>query len=123
MLDRLCILRHTTAHGGAAARRWGKKRAVSRTLSHEEARLNASASAARSVAKRIHLGSRVCVADAKTLTAALRRSDRPRPEPGQMAMAGRKATVIGYRREPGGGALYVLADAPGLWPDDWLDPI
>jgi hypothetical protein len=38
-------------------------------------------------------------------------------------MAGRKATVFGYRRDPGGGALYVLADAPGLWPDDWLDPI
>ena len=73
--------------------------------------------------KRIHVGSRVRVADGAALQAALRSPTDLRPEPGQMLWAGRKASVIGYRRGPGDRSLYTLKDAPGLWPEEWIDTI
>ena len=85
--------------------------------------MRGAAAAARSLEKRIHLGSRVRVVDAKAMTAALRGNDRARPEPAQMCMAGGESTVVGYHRAPSGRALYVLADVRGLWPDEWLDPV
>ena len=74
--------------------------------------------------KRIHLGSSVRIADGAILLEALRRwpSDL-RPEPDQMVWAGRKASVTGYRRRPEGRSLYALKDAPGLWPEEWIDPL
>jgi len=40
-----------------------------------------------------------------------------------MVRAGRCEHVTGYRRGAGSRSLYVLRDAPGLWPEDWIDPI
>jgi hypothetical protein len=40
-----------------------------------------------------------------------------------MLWAGRKASVIGYRRAPENRSLYTLKDAPGLWPEEWIEPI
>ncbi|MEJ2336927.1 MAG: hypothetical protein P8Y26_15040 [Gemmatimonadales bacterium] len=73
--------------------------------------------------KRIHVGSRVRIADGTTLHAALRGPAERRPEPGQMLWAGRDASVTGYQRGAGNHSLYALKDAPGLWPEEWLDPI
>jgi hypothetical protein len=74
--------------------------------------------------KPIHVGLRVRIADEATLRAASRRyGDLRRPEPGQIAWAGRDAKVSGYRRSAGSRSLYALKDAPGLWQEDWIDPI
>ena len=73
--------------------------------------------------KRIHVGSRVRIADGAALQAALRLLTDLRPEPGQMLWAGRKTSVTGYRRSPENGSLYALKGAPGLWPEEWIDPI
>jgi hypothetical protein len=40
-----------------------------------------------------------------------------------MLWAGRKASVTGYRRGLENRSLYTLKDAPGLWPEEWIDPI
>lgn len=71
----------------------------------------------------IHLGSSVRIADGAVLLAALHWPADLRPEPGQMLWAGRKASVTGYRRRPEGRSLYALKDAPGLWSEEWIDPI
>lgn len=68
---------------------------------------------------RIHLGSRVRIADGAALYAAT----GLRPEPGQMLWAGREASVTGYRRSPDDRSLYALKGAPGLWLEEWIDPI
>ena len=73
--------------------------------------------------KRIHVGSRVRIADGAILNAALRWRADLRPEPGQMVWAGRKASVTGYRRSSEGRSLYALKGAPGLWLEEWIDPI
>jgi hypothetical protein len=73
--------------------------------------------------KRIHVGSRIRIVDGVALQAALRSPTDLRPEPGQMLWAGRKASVTGYRRGPENRSLYSLKDAPGLWPEEWIDPI
>jgi len=73
--------------------------------------------------KRIHIGSRVRIADGTILDAALRSPTEHRPEPGQMVWAGRDANVTGYRRGVGNRPLYALKDAPGLWPEEWIDSI
>ncbi len=57
------------------------------------------------------------------LNAALRGPAERRPEPGQMVWAGWVASVTGYRRDAGNRSLYALKDAPGLWPEEWIDPI
>jgi hypothetical protein len=73
--------------------------------------------------KQIHVGSRVRVVDGTILVAALRRPAERRPEPGQMLWAGRDASVTRYQRGAGDRCLYALKDAPGLWPEEWIDPI
>jgi hypothetical protein len=73
--------------------------------------------------KRIHVGSRVRIADGTILDAALRWPAERRPEPGQMVWAGRDASVTGYRRSPEDRSLYALKGAPGLWLEEWIDPI
>jgi hypothetical protein len=73
--------------------------------------------------KRIHVGSRVRIANRTILDEALRGPAERRPEPGQMVLAGRGASVTGYQRGAGNRSWYVLKDAPGLWPEEWLDPI
>ena len=73
--------------------------------------------------KRIHIGSRVRIADGAILGAALHWHADLRPEPRQMAWAGRKATVTGYRRGSEDCAFYALKGAPGLWLEEWIDPI
>jgi hypothetical protein len=40
-----------------------------------------------------------------------------------MLWAGRRTSVTGYRRGTGDASLYDLKDAPGLWPEEWLDAI
>jgi hypothetical protein len=72
---------------------------------------------------RIHIQSRVRVADGAVLAAALRGPADRRPEPGQMLWAGRQACVTGYRRSPEGRPSWVLKDAPGFWDEEWLDPL
>jgi WS/DGAT/MGAT family acyltransferase len=72
------------------------------------------AAAARKQMKRIHVGSRVRIADGATLHAALRGPAERRPEPGQMLWTGRDASVTGYQRGAGNRSLYALKDAPGL---------
>ena len=72
---------------------------------------------------RIHVGSRVRIADATILVAALRGPAEGRPEPGQMVWAGRSTSVTGYRRDASDASLYDLKDAPGHWPEEWLDAI
>jgi hypothetical protein len=69
--------------------------------------------------KRIQIGSRVRIAG----TAALHAVKGRRPEPGQMLWAGREANVAGYRRSPDDRSMYALNGAPGLWLEDWIDPI
>jgi hypothetical protein len=78
---------------------------------------------ARGQMTRVHVGSRVRIADGAILNAALRGPAERRPEPGQMTWAGRDASVIGYQRGAGNGSLYALKGAPGLWAEDWIDPI
>jgi hypothetical protein len=73
--------------------------------------------------KRIQIGSRVRIADAPTLGAALHLPPERRPEPGQMACAGRRESVTGYRRGAGNRPLYVLKESPGLWPEEWIAPL
>lgn len=73
--------------------------------------------------KQIHVGARVGTADRATLQTALLGPAGGRPEPGQMAWAGRETRVTGYRRGAGGRSLYLLDDAPGLWSEDWIDPL
>ena len=73
--------------------------------------------------KQIHVGSRVRIADGTILSAALRGPAERRPEPGQMLLAGRDASVTGYQRGAGDRSLYALKGAPGLWPEEWIDPI
>ncbi len=73
--------------------------------------------------KRIHVGSRVRIAVGMILNAALCWPAERRPEPGQMVWAGRDASVTGYQRAAGNRSLYALKDAPGLWPEEWIDPI
>jgi hypothetical protein len=69
--------------------------------------------------KQIQIGSRVRVARG----AALRAAKDFRPEPGQMVWAGREASVTGYRSGPDDRPLYALKGAPGLWLEEWIDPI
>jgi len=73
--------------------------------------------------KRIHLGSRVRTGSRTTLLAALRHPSERKPEPGQLVRAGRETSVTGYQRGPGNRPLYALRDAPGLWAEEWLDPL
>lgn len=73
-------------------------------------------------AKPIHVGSSVRIVGRPVLDAALRRATGRRPEPAQMRWAGRAATVAGVRLGNGSVALYVLREAPGLWPEAWIDP-
>jgi hypothetical protein len=73
--------------------------------------------------KQIHIHSRVRVADEPVLAAALRAPAELRPEPGQMLWAGRQACVTGYRLSSENRSSYVLEGAPGLWAEDWIDPI
>jgi len=73
--------------------------------------------------KRIHVDSRVRIADRAILAAALRWPADLRPEPGQMLWAGRQASVTGYRRSSEGRPSYQLKGAPGLWSEEWIDPI
>jgi hypothetical protein len=73
--------------------------------------------------KRIHIHSRVRVAGGAVLAAALRAPANRRPEPGQMLWAGRQACVTGFRRDAEGRPSYVLEGAPGLFAEEWLDPI
>ncbi len=73
--------------------------------------------------KQIHVGSRVRIADGTVLEAALRGPAERRPEPEQMLWAGRDASVTGYQRGAGSRSLYTLKDVPGLWPEEWIDPI
>jgi hypothetical protein len=71
----------------------------------------------------IHVGAQVRIASWAVLNAALRRLTELRPEPNQMLYAGRRAEVTGYRRGLADHALYELRDAPGLWKEDWLEPL
>ncbi len=79
--------------------------------------------ATRKAMKQIHIGSRVRIADEAILSATLHWNADLRPEPRQMAWAGRKATVTGYRRGSEDRAFYTLKGAPGLWLEEWIDPI
>ena len=72
---------------------------------------------------RIPVGSRVRIAGAAILDAALRSPSERRPEPGQMVCAGRDTRVAGYRRGEGPRSLYALKDAPGLWSEEWIAPL
>jgi hypothetical protein len=73
--------------------------------------------------KQIHVGSRVRIAAATILDAVLRCPPNRRPEPGQMVCAGRDTSVTGYQRGAGDRSLYALKGAPGLWSEEWVDPI
>ena len=73
--------------------------------------------------KRIHLGVRVRVVGTEALREALRGPVDHRPEPAQMLWADRRSSVVGFQRRQDGRSLFTLADAPGLWPQEWLDPI
>lgn len=79
--------------------------------------------ATRNAVKGIHVGLRVRVADQAMLDAALRDRAGLRPEPDQMVCAGRRATVTGYHRSAEDRSLYALQGAPGLWPEEWIDPV
>jgi hypothetical protein len=74
---------------------------------------------------RISVGSRVRIADAAVLGAALLSPSERRPEPGQMVCAGRDTHVAGYRRGDGDGlrSMYALKDVPGLWSEEWIAPL
>jgi hypothetical protein len=73
--------------------------------------------------QQIHVGSRVRIADGTMLAAALRGPAERRPQPAQMPWAGRDTSVTGYRRGAGNRPLYELRGAPGLWPEEWIEPI
>ena len=40
-----------------------------------------------------------------------------------MLWAGQEASVTGYRLSPDDRSLYALKGLPGLWLDEWIDPI
>jgi hypothetical protein len=40
-----------------------------------------------------------------------------------MVWAGRDTSVTGYQRGAGNCSLYALKGAPGLWTEEWIDPI
>jgi hypothetical protein len=40
-----------------------------------------------------------------------------------MLWAGQHARVTSYQRDAEGRSLYALRGAPGLWPEEWIDPI
>jgi hypothetical protein len=40
-----------------------------------------------------------------------------------MLWAGREARVLDYRHGPDGRPLYALKGAPGLWLEEWIEPI
>ena len=73
--------------------------------------------------KPIHILSRVRIAGRAALEAALREPADRRPEPDQMLWAGRQACVAGYRSSAEDSSSYVLEGAPGLWAEEWLEPI
>lgn len=74
--------------------------------------------------KPIHIGSRVRIAGEAALLEGLHQLTELRPEPGQMLCAGQDASVTGYRRSPKDDrSLYALKSVPGLWPEEWIDPI
>lgn len=73
--------------------------------------------------KRTHVGSRVRIADAAILNAALRLPADLRPDPGQMFWARREANVTGRRRGPEDRSSYARKGAPGVWLEEWIDPI
>jgi hypothetical protein len=82
-------------YGGQAIEepgRWAEE--LSDRSGHEE-------TARRKQMKRIHVGSRVRIAEGTILNAALRWPAERRPEPGQMVWAGRDASVTGYQRGAG----------------------
>lgn len=70
-----------------------------------------------------HVGATVRIASSAVLNAALRRLDELRPEPGQMVCAGRRAQVTGFRRGQAGRSLYQLRGVPGLWAEEWIEPL
>ena len=69
--------------------------------------------------KQIFIGSRIRVAGETVLHAA----KDLRPEPGQMLWAGREANVTDYRRSSDDRPMYALKGAPGLWLEEWIDPV
>jgi hypothetical protein len=71
----------------------------------------------------IAVGAQVRIASWVVLNAALRRLDELRPAPGQMLRAGHRAQVTGFRRGPADRPLYELRDVPGLWREEWIEPI
>jgi hypothetical protein len=73
--------------------------------------------------KRIHVGSRVRIANGAVLAAALRGSCKRRPEPAQMVCADRTSSVTAWELGASGRFLYELKDAPGRWPEEWIDPV
>ena len=74
--------------------------------------------------KPIHIGSRVRIVGEAALLSALHGLTELRPEPGQMLCAGQDASVTGYSRSPKDDrSLYALKRVPGLWPEDWIDPL
>ncbi len=40
-----------------------------------------------------------------------------------MLWAGRNASVTGYKRGSENRSLYALKGAPGLWAEEWIDPV
>lgn len=70
--------------------------------------------------KLLQIGSRVRVAGGAALLHAAKDF---RAEPGQMLWAGREVIVTGYRRSPDDRPLYALKGAPGLWLEEWIDPL
>jgi hypothetical protein len=71
----------------------------------------------------IRLGALVRVADRATLGAFLRgRPPAERPQPEQMASAGRTARVVALRLDREGAPRYELAGLPGAWRAEWLRP-
>jgi len=40
-----------------------------------------------------------------------------------MLWAGREASVNGYRQGPDDRRLYALKGLPGLWLEEWIDPL
>ena len=81
-------------------------------------------SSTQTAMKPIGIGSRVRIAGEAALLEALHQLAGLRPEPGQMLCAGQDASVTGFRRSPQDDrSLYALTGAPGLWPEEWIDPI
>jgi hypothetical protein len=71
----------------------------------------------------IRLGALLRVADRATLGAFLReRPPAERPQPEQMACAGRSARVVAVQLDRDGAPRYRLAGLPGEWRAEWLRP-